>query len=138
MTAVESIKTVLSEDASISLAYLFGSRAKGETSDRADWDIAVYLAEDRLAENPIWDRFKIEDRLSAALATDAVQVVVLNRLEDPLLGFEIIANGLLLVEKDENLRIAFEGSVLARWHDWQYFLDRHLGAERQTAKRNPG
>lgn len=128
MTGVESIKTVLSENASILLAYLFGSRAKGEASERADWDIAVYLAEDRLAENPIWDRFKIEDRLPAALATDAVQVVVLNSLEDPLLGFEIIANGLLLVEKDENLRIAFEGSVLARWHDWQYFLDRHKEA----------
>ena len=138
MTAIESIKSVLSADAAVSLAYLFGSRAKGETSNRADWDIAVYLAEDRLAENPIWDKFKIEDRLSAALATDAVEVVVLNRLEDPLLGFEIIANSLLLVEKDENLRIAFEGSGLARHHDWQYFLDRHLGAERQEAKKNPG
>ncbi|OGW59208.1 MAG: hypothetical protein A2V83_05560, partial [Nitrospirae bacterium RBG_16_64_22] len=114
MTAIESIKSVLSADAAVSLAYLFGSRAKGETSNRADWDIAVYLAEDRLAENPIWDKFKIEDRLSAVLATDAVEVVVLNRLEDPLLGFEIIANSLLLVEKDENLRIAFEGNALAR------------------------
>lgn len=135
MTEIEKIKSVLSDDPMVSVAYLFGSRAQGETSDRADWDIAIYLGEDLMARNPVWDKFKIEDRLSAVLKTDAVEVVVLNRLEDPVLGFEIINNGLLLTSKDDNLRIAFEGRALARYHDWRYFMERHMEAAGESDRR---
>ena len=35
----------------------------------------------------MWQKFNIEDKLSVALKTDAIDVVILNRLDNPLLGF---------------------------------------------------
>ena len=57
---------------------------------------------------------------------DDVQVVVLNGLELPLLGFEIINQGMLLIDKDKETRIEFEAMILGQYHDWQYFLKRHM------------
>lgn len=80
-----------------------------------------------LQENPVWQRFGIEDRLSAVLRTDAVEVVVLNRLDDPLLGFEIISKGVLLSSRDDEARFVFEAETLCRYQDWQYFARRYVG-----------
>ncbi|HBR17232.1 MAG TPA: hypothetical protein DD725_06460, partial [Deltaproteobacteria bacterium] len=105
------------------------SRAKGIAGSRSDWDIAVYVAEEAGQTMPATFPFYIEAEIAALLATNDVQVVVLNGLESPLLGFEIIKDGILLVDKDEGKRIEFEARVLGQYHDWQYFLKRHMEAE---------
>lgn len=128
MKEVDDITSVLSADPSIEFAYLFGSRAQeGLSGPASDWDIAVYLKEELLQENPVWQKFGIEDRLSAVLRTDAVEVVVLNRLDDPLLGFEIVSKGVLLSCRDDEARFVFEAETLRRYQDWQYFSRRHMG-----------
>lgn len=128
MKQLDEITSVLTADPAIEFAYLFGSRAQeGRSGPASDWDIAVYLKEDQLQENPVWQKFGIEDRLSAVLRTDAVEVVILNRLDDPLLGFEIISRGVLLSCKNDDARIIFEVETLRRYQDWQYFSRRHMG-----------
>lgn len=126
MTEMEAIKSTLSKDQSIAFAYLFGSKVKNKESYRSDWDIAVYIKDELLEKNPVWQKFNIEDKLSAVLKTDAIDVVILNRLDNPLLGFEIISKGLLLLSKDEESRLTFEGEVLGRYQDWEYFMKRHM------------
>lgn len=126
---INKIKNVLANDERIVFAYIFGSRAKGIAGNRSDWDIAVYVAEKAGQTMPATLPFYIEAEIAELLATDDVQVVVLNGLESPLFGFEIINQGVLLIDKDEGKRIEFESRVLGQYHDWQYFLKRHMEAE---------
>lgn len=126
---IKVVKEALSQEHSIVFAYLFGSRAAGTASERSDWDIAVYIDEELLEENPVWQKFRIEDRIAVALGTDAVEVVVLNRMDNPLLAFEIISKGIVLVDNNEDERFAYECKALGQYHDWQYFMDRHMKSE---------
>jgi hypothetical protein len=40
---------------------------------------------------------------------------------------QIINNGILLADKNTEKRILFEAQVLSKYHDWNYFLRRHMG-----------
>jgi hypothetical protein len=50
----------------------------------------------------------------------------LNGLDAPVFAFQIINKGILLVDKKPAERILYETSVLRRYHDWNYFLKRHM------------
>src|SRR3972149_1460302 len=126
---INKIKNLLANDERIVFAYIFGSRAKGMAGGGGDGDISIYAADKGRQTIPATFPFYIEAEIAALLATNDVQVVVLNGLESPLLGFEIIKDGILLVDKDEEKRIEFEARVLGQYHDWQYFLKRHMEAE---------
>jgi hypothetical protein len=116
---------------SVIFAYLFGSKVKGYANDKSDWDIAVYFAEpiEKVGE---WPAFELEAELSRALGA-TVQVIVLNNSPAPVFGFEIIKDGVLLIDRDENLRMDFENRTLRHYHDWQYFLKRQMEAERNLS-----
>ncbi|MBI5894314.1 MAG: nucleotidyltransferase domain-containing protein [Deltaproteobacteria bacterium] len=124
---IDKIKDALAKDKEILFAYLFGSRTNGMVSERSDWDIAVYLTDN--TEPMPSKAFYIEAVLARLLRTDDVQIIILNNLDAPLLGFEIIKNNMLLVDKDEEGRIEFEARILNQYHDWQYFSKRHMDAE---------
>ncbi|MBI5309344.1 MAG: nucleotidyltransferase domain-containing protein [Planctomycetes bacterium] len=124
---INQLRTILSQNQWVSFAYLFGSRAAGKAGSRSDWDIAVYITDAELERNPVWQKIKIEDEISLALKTDNIQVVILNGLDAPLFAFTIINKGIVLADKNQELRVTFECNTLRRFHDWQYYLDRHLG-----------
>lgn len=111
----------------VAFAYLFGSRATGKTGPRNDWDVAVYLSTIP-GEDVTWEKFRIEEALARALGTDAIQVVILNRLDAPLLAYEIISKGKALCESDTEGRLLYEAAALRRFHDWCFWLDRHMAA----------
>ncbi len=123
---IHQIRTILSQNQLVDFSYLFGSRAQGKAGSRSDWDIAVYIADAALERNPVWQKIKIEDEISLVLKTDNIQVVILNGLDAPLFAFNIINKGILLTDKNRELRVIFECNTLRRFHDWQYYLDRHL------------
>ncbi len=126
---INKIKNVLANDDRIVFAYIFGSRAKGIAGDRSDWDIAVYVTEKAGQTITAIFSFYIEADIARVLGTDDVQVVILNGLDAPLLGFEIIKDGVLLLDRDTEKRIEFEARTLGQYHDWQYFSKRHMEAE---------
>jgi len=115
----------------IAFAYLFGSRVKNHCNKRSDWDVAVYFSEP--PENfGIWTSFEVEAELSRAVES-TVQVIVLNkRLPSPVFGFQIVSEGIVLIERDENLRMEFENRILRQYYDWQYFLKRQIEAEKSA------
>lgn len=123
---IHQLRTILFQNQWVSFAYLFGSRAQEKAGNMSDWDIAVYVADARLERNPVWQKIKIEDELSLALKTDKIQVVILNAIDAPLFSFTIISKSILLTDKNRELREIFECNTLRRFHDWQYYLDRHL------------
>jgi len=70
--------------------------------------------------------FYLESEISREIGKE-VQIISLNNLDSPVFLFQIINNGLLLVDKNTEKRILFEAQVLSKYHDWHYFLRRHIG-----------
>jgi predicted nucleotidyltransferase len=124
-----SLTEVLKNHSSVVFAYLFGSKAKGYANPRSDWDIAVYLA-GPLKTVATWPAFELEAEVSRVLE-ETVQVVILNDPVPPVLGFEIVKHGILLLDRNQNLRMEFENKVLRNYYDWQYFLKRQIESEIQ-------
>src|SRR3989304_5845173 len=121
---IQRLKEILSQQSSITFAYLFGSRVKGYANGKSDWDIAVYFSEQ--SENIVtWPVFEIE-------AT--AQVTVLNNSLTPVFYFQIVSEGIVLVDKNEACRAEFENRVLRYYYDWQYFQKRQILAEKSIFK----
>ncbi|NWF94385.1 MAG: nucleotidyltransferase domain-containing protein [Syntrophaceae bacterium] len=116
----------------LAFAYLFGSRTSGATNKNSDWDVAVFFSEppEKVSR---WLAFELEAELSRGMG-ETVQVVVLNSDLSPVFGFEILKHGLLLLDRDENLRINFENRILRQYYDWQYFLNRQMKAEKGLSR----
>lgn len=119
---IEKIKEFLNNETSIIFAYLYGSRVKGATNHRSDWDIGIYFTQRNLDNDP-WHDFKISSKLAQILKSE-VQVVVLNKALNPLLGFEIVGKGKVLVDKNKDLRLDYENRILRNYYDWSYFYKR--------------
>ena len=120
----------------VNFAYLFGSRVKGTADQRSDWDIAAWFSQhpDNL---PDWTVFQLEAEISAAIGSET-QIIPLNNLDAPVLAFEIISSGLLILEKNPDARILYETTVLRRYHDWQYFLNRHMALDKNWSSCKVG
>jgi predicted nucleotidyltransferase len=126
----KAITEILSKRPDILFAYLFGSKAKSYANQRSDGDIAVYF-NTSIKQNGCWPEFELEAEISRTVGA-TVQVTVLKTPLSPIFGFEIIKDGILLIDRDPNLRIDFENRVLRQYHDWKYFLNSQMEAERQT------
>lgn len=111
------------EDTPVLVAYLFGSRAQGEPHPHSDIDIAILFSEGLPPlEQQRW-RLSLIARLSKALHTDNVDVVVLNRAP-PMLRYEAIRPRRILFCRNEEARVAFEVRTMQEWFDWQPRFDR--------------
>ncbi len=126
----KAITQILNNRSDILFGYLFGSKAKGYANERSDWDIAVYFREP-INPNGRWPEFELEAELSRPVGA-TVQVIVLNTPLTPVFGFEIMKDGIVLIDRNPNLRMEFENRILRQYYDWQYFLKRQMESERQT------
>jgi predicted nucleotidyltransferase len=129
--SIQCLKEILSSQSSIIFTYLFGSRVKGCANENSDWDIAVYFSEP-LESIGLWPAFELEAKLSRAVGA-TVQVAVLNNHLSPIFGFKIVSEGILLSDKNTEMRIDFENRVLRYYYDWQYFLKRQILAEKSVS-----
>lgn len=107
----------------IKLVYFFGSKADGSDGPMSDYDFALYLEKKDVRE--MFDiKFKLQDRLSRELATDKVDVVVLNLSEGPEFKYNVIKNGRLIFEK-EPYRVLIEPMILNEYFDFIYTLRKY-------------
>lgn len=127
----QKIIAVLKKNHLVEFAYLFGSRAKGLAVKKSDWDIAIYFrkAPDKL---PAWTEFYLEAEIAGEIG-DEVQVVALNKLDSPVFLFQIVNDGVLLIENSAEKRQLYEAMVLGKYHDWQYYLKRHMNYTKRIA-----
>lgn len=124
---IGKIRKILKKKLLVEFAYLFGSRAKGVVGERSDWDIAVYFKKDQ-KKLPNWTVFYLEAEISKEIGEE-VQITALNNLDSPVFLFQVIKDGLLLIDNNTEKRILFEAQVLKRYHDWEYFLRRHMASK---------
>lgn len=99
----------------VKLAYLFGSRAKGNSSKESDFDIAVMFRQ------PPSDIYALRETMD--LSSDLYQYfstkidIVSLHCAPLLLKYEVVANSRVLYRKDENERVNFEVSVIKEYID---------------------
>lgn len=121
---IKRIKKILQGNRNVEFACLFGSRVKGVADTRSDWDIAIKFKKhpQSLAK---WTIFYLEAEISREVGGE-VQIIALNNLDSPVFLFQVINDGLLLIDNNSEKRILFEAHVLKRYHDWHYFLKRQM------------
>lgn len=120
---VEKIKDYLEHAPSLEFAYLFGSRAKNNAISRSDWDLGIYFKKANLETN-FWHDFMVQAELSLLLKSE-VQIITLNNRLSPLLGFEIVKHGRVLVSKNKDAILDYENRILRRYFDWDSFSKRN-------------
>lgn len=105
-----------SDDPDIAAVYLFGSRAAGEPGPRSDVDLAVVLRDDLDADARWRKRLDLIADASRRLATDALDLIV---LEDAptVLAHRVLARGRVLCEPRPRRRAAVAEFTMRRYLD---------------------
>jgi len=112
---IPMVKDVLEQDANVVFAYLFGGLARGRVKPLSDVDVAVYLNN---IENLSQYKLDLFDRLTDALGTCEVDLVILNKASISLVG-RIFANKQVLVDKEPFRRHAYESIALREFFDFR-------------------
>lgn len=99
-------------------AYLFGSRARGEGASSSDIDIAVYFAEGTRASH-FETKLALYADFCRALKRNDVDIVVLNDTTNLILLDEITRAGIVLYDRNPEVRMDFELRVLHRSLDFK-------------------
>lgn len=107
----------------IKLVYFFGSRASGKEGFLSDFDFAVLLDE-KDAQKRFKIRIEILNKLSEALNTDKIDVIILNDAKSPELKFSIIKDGKIIYEK-EPYKVLLEPKILNEYFDFMDGLRRY-------------
>jgi len=128
ITDEKRIDEVLRKFPEVKLAYLFGSRARGDASENSDYDLAVYL-DSRDVKNNYKTKFSLMSQLGMALRTDKVDVVVIDDTDKPELKYNIIQEGKLLKDA-EAYRIIMEPRILNEYFDFYMMLKRNKLTEK--------
>lgn len=115
---ISCVKSTLESDQKIQAIYLFGSHATNTVNPMSDIDIAVLLDEE-MVQDMVEIYWKLLRRISDALHTDRLDLVILNESE-PALKFNVIKDGILVYERDSVARVRFERRTINEYLDMQY------------------
>ena len=116
-------------------AYLFGSRARGDAHRHSDVDVAVYIDETRADAGPFGYQADLITHLMDALATNAVDVVVLNRAPI-LLYHRVLRDGIRLFSRDLRATTTRAGQALSRYFDFLPQMRKMDAARARAGDRN--
>jgi predicted nucleotidyltransferase len=106
---VQKLQHYFAESENIVFAILFGSQAAGKATPMSDVDIAVFTKE----PITLLERGGLITRLEMIVQTP-VDCIVLNDLAyaAPMLAFDVIANGSMLICKDFDAFVAYKVKVI--------------------------
>lgn len=111
------VKAVFEAYEEVKLAYIFGSHARGDTGPLSDYDFAVYFGGVSSVEAFNLKLALLND-LSRTLGTDAVDLVVLDDIDAPELGYRIVSEGKLLVDR-EPYKVIVEPRLMSAYFDFK-------------------
>ncbi len=99
-------------------AYLFGSVATGEAAPLSDVDIAICFA-GGMKETFFDDRLSLYADICRALKSNDVDLLVLNSASNLIILEDVVRHGVILYDRDPDLREEFELKVLHRAIDFR-------------------
>lgn len=134
---VELLRVFFQMRPEVRVAWLFGSRGRGDATERSDVDVAVYCG-GAVPQVPWGYTALLTAELTNLLGTDAVDVASFERAS-PLLAHRIISEGLVLCCRDETERVRCQARALLRYLDTQPLrdLETHYLARRQSTRESP-
>jgi predicted nucleotidyltransferase len=118
---LSGIQAYLTEQPDIVLAYLFGSVARGEEGELSDVDFAILLESGSDRETRLERQIKYFVELDQMISRD-VQIVLLNDAT-PMLAYEVVRDGVLLYERNQQERVDFVVLAMKRYFDVKPMLD---------------
>lgn len=106
----------------VAVAYLFGSRARGDFTKESDMDFAILLSED--FKDP-YDFVRLIGELAKPLKVkeQKINLIVLNDA-DLELAYKVISEGRVIFERDVEKRVDFETYILKSYLDFKPVLDQ--------------
>jgi len=113
-----ALRTALEAHPAVVVAWLFGSRARGDARPDSDWDLAVKF----VGSPEPWERLRLATELAEVVGAP-VDVIDIDRVAIELASHALI-QGRLLVSRDEVARVDTEARILARAHDLAPILRR--------------
>ncbi|MEK7665201.1 MAG: nucleotidyltransferase domain-containing protein [Patescibacteria group bacterium] len=120
---IKKLIPIFKKEQSVKLVYLFGSRATGKIGALSDYDFAVYLDE-KNSKKRFDLRLKLMGEISLKLKTDNIDLIILNDIDGPELKYNIIKEGILLMEK-EPFKVLMEPKILNEYFDFHDILLRY-------------
>ncbi|MEM3462811.1 MAG: nucleotidyltransferase domain-containing protein [Candidatus Bathyarchaeia archaeon] len=115
-----ALKAYFEKEGCVLVAYLFGSRSRGNATADSDIDIAVLLAEPHRGSLELY--LRLSDELSKRLGE--VDLVILNEAP-PLLKYQVIRHGKVIYCGDEGARIEFEARAQDEYLDFSRAAARY-------------
>lgn len=109
------LTSVLRRHSEIELAYLFGSAAKGKKVPQ-DVDIAILLTKPLKVTQKLSYIVKLCTELQKTSPAHTFDITILNTA-DPLLAFQVIQHGQLLLERHKKADSDFKVRTMTRYHD---------------------
>lgn len=120
---IENLIPVFENYPEVKLVYLFGSRATEKIGPLSDYDFAVYL--DEKNEKKRFDlRLELMGKVSSKLKIDDLDLVILNDIDSPELKYNIIKDGILILEA-EPFKVIVEPRILNEYFDFRDLLLRY-------------
>lgn len=117
----------------VSVAYLFGSHARGQAGPLSDVDVAVLLDREAREDQYFAARLTLMAGLEAIVDGGRLDVVILN--EAPLaLAYRILRDGILVACRDEDARITFTARTVSMYLDFSPVIERHERAILERAR----
>ncbi len=104
----------------VTLAYLFGSQARGEAGSQSDYDFGVVLSWGKAVlsrRGEIRARLAHELAVTLAVPGDCIDLIILNRAPVEL-AYAVIAERRIIYERDVASRVEYEAYVLGRYGDY--------------------
>jgi hypothetical protein len=117
----EDLITFFRSEKRVTVAYLFGSRARRIQTPESDVDIAVLLSE--TPKKMLQYYLHLTSKLSRIIGNE-VDLVILND-SPPLLKHQVIKYGRILYLRDEEARIAFEARAQSEYLDFSRAIARY-------------
>lgn len=113
---IDIIAKTLSDETYIQFVYLFGSTARGNVHPLSDYDIAVFIDQEKEPPSPYGIKSRITAMFAGKLPSQKVQIVILNSA-NPFLAFEVIDKGKLVFKKDIKIHHDFVFCTYRRYFD---------------------
>jgi predicted nucleotidyltransferase len=110
----DKISHLISNDAIVRLAYLFGSQVTGNTGPMSDVDLGILFSENVEIQQV---SSEIAHRISKVLLGETVEIVSLNKAPVEM-SYAVIAQGVCIYRVSEAERVEFEARVLGKYGDY--------------------
>jgi len=125
---LDRLASLAEERDNIAALWLYGSRARGDHHDASDYDLAVAFTDwqpDPLERRLRPEMLAMDWQTALGLPEGALSVVDLAICPIPL-GWSILSEGRLLVDRKPQIRMTQESRIYSRWElDYSHRASRH-------------